>query len=263
MTRTWIHPKRRLGQNFLQHQGIICEILNVCNFNPEDKVIEIGPGLGALTVHLLKFLSKLMAVEVDQDLKGCLQSLPGAANKLELLIQDALTVDFSQWGVDLRILGNLPYNIATPLLFHLLNFSASIKDIHVMLQKEVVGRMLATPGSKDYGKLSIMLQLLCEVTTVIEDIDPQAFWPIPKVQSAMIRLIPYHNSPYVICNRTTLHTVVTHAFAMRRKTLANNLKLIINPEKLRTININPSLRPEQITIHNYVNIANLIDKNRD
>ncbi|OGV50853.1 MAG: 16S rRNA (adenine(1518)-N(6)/adenine(1519)-N(6))-dimethyltransferase [Legionellales bacterium RIFCSPHIGHO2_12_FULL_42_9] len=253
-----ITPKRYLGQNFLQHQGIIFEILNACNFHHEDKVVEIGPGLGALTVYLLKYLSKIIAIEIDADLQTTLNSLPNASEKLELLTQDALTVDFAQWGSEIRIIGNLPYNISTPLLFHLLKFVVYIKDMHFMLQKEVVDRITAAPGSKHYGRLSIMLQISCAVDDIL-DVPPQAFTPQPKVQSKVIRLRPYTISPYSAVNQTTLSNIVRKAFAMRRKTIINNLKCILNIKDLRAIKINPNARPEQIAIEDYVKIANYID----
>ncbi len=250
-------PRKRFGQNFLQSQFIINEIISSLNLQPQDKVIEIGPGLGALTQPLLKTLVHLTAIEIDKDLQTSLQLLPNAAEKLNLIAADALTINYSQWGEQLRLIGNLPYNISTALVLHLLNYLPFIDDMHFMLQKEVVLRLAAQPGSKIYGRLSIMVQYYCEVEHLF-DVGPECFYPEPKVDSAIVRLVPYKEPPYPPVDKMTLERLVAQAFSMRRKTIANNLKPLMNAVTLSQLDIDPSLRPEQLTIANYVKLANFI-----
>ena len=240
-------------QNFLQSQTIIHQIIDALGIRSEDKVVEIGPGLGALTLPLLKLLPRLIAIEIDRDLHRYWQESPVAA-QLELVPTDALRVDYRQWGESVRLIGNLPYNISTPLILHLLNYADCIKDMHFMLQKEVAERLAAVPGNKNYGRLSIMVQYFCEVTLLF-DVPPNAFTPAPKVNSSVLRLQPYSVSPYEPVNRSALAQVVTQAFGMRRKTLANNLKPLCTPDVLRSLNIDPAARPEQISIEDYIRLA--------
>ena len=251
-------PRKRFGQNFLQSQSVIHEIMDALHLQPADKVIEIGPGLGALTKPLLQGLSHLIAIEIDRDLQAYWLTEPHA-NQLELVAADALRVDYSQWGESLRLIGNLPYNISTPLLFHLLHFAACIKDMHFMLQKEVADRLAALPGNKNYGRLSIMVQYCCEVT-VLFDVPPESFDPPPKVNSALVRLRPHVLSPYEAVNREKLAQVVAEAFGMRRKTLANNLKSLLSAAELLTLNIDPVARPEQIALEDYVRLTHYIHR---
>ncbi|MBI2786935.1 MAG: 16S rRNA (adenine(1518)-N(6)/adenine(1519)-N(6))-dimethyltransferase RsmA, partial [Legionella longbeachae] len=180
-----------------------------------------------------------------------------AQGKLHLISADALTVDYSQFGTQLLVVGNLPYNISTPLLFHLLQFVSFIEDMHFMLQKEVVERMAAQPGTKAYGRLTVMLQYHCMVEHLF-DVPPEAFDPQPKVDSAVVRLIPYQISPFDLVPVNQLERLVASAFAMRRKTLNNNLKGIISAEQLHTLGVDGSKRPEQISISEYVQIAKFI-----
>ena len=183
-------PRKRFGQNFLQSPHIVNQILALLHIQKSDKIVEIGPGLGALTQPLLKYLDHLIAIEIDRDLQAHLQALPIAEGKLQLIPGDALTVDYSQWGSSLRIVGNLPYNISTPLVLHLLKYSTFIADMHFMLQKEVVKRLAAKPGTKDYGRLTVMVQYHCEVESLL-DVPPESFHPMPKVDSAVVSLIPH------------------------------------------------------------------------
>lgn len=245
---------KRLGQHFLHNPFVIDQILQVLGFSQQDKFVEIGPGLGAITKPLLKYLDCLIGIEIDKKLQVPLMNLPGAQKKLILICADALTINYSQWGSQLRIVGNLPYNISTPLLFYLLNYINFIKDMHFMLQKEVVLRLVAQPGNKNYGRLSIMLQYFCEIDYLF-DIAASSFYPKPKVSSAMIRLQPYELSPFPSVNTRKLQFIVAQAFSMRRKTLANNLRQIISPTSLIQLSIDPSCRPEQLTIKDYVKIA--------
>lgn len=250
-------PRKRFGQNFLQNRHIIDEILRAINPQPIDNVLEIGPGLGALTQPLLRKLDQLTAIEIDTDLQKYLSELPIAQGKLKLIPADALTIDYSQFGTKLRVVGNLPYNISTPILIHLLQFSSYIEDMYFMLQKEVVDRMVATPGSKAYGRLSVMLQYHCEVDHLF-DVPPEAFDPQPKVDSAMVRLTPFRISPYESVNVKELERLVASAFAMRRKTLTNNLKGIISFAQLTELGIDGGKRPEQISVTEYVQLAKFV-----
>ncbi|KTC80819.1 dimethyladenosine transferase (16S rRNA dimethylase) [Legionella cherrii] len=220
-------------------------------------MLEIGPGLGALTEPLLRRLNYLTAVEIDTDLQKYLAERPIAQGKLHLVAADALTLDYSQFGSQLRVVGNLPYNISTPLLLHLLRFASYIEDMHFMLQKEVVERMAAQPGTKAYGRLTVMLQYHCAVEHLF-DVPPEAFDPQPKVDSAVVRLIPHRVSPFEIVSVAQLERLVASAFAMRRKTLNNNLKGIITVEQLSTLGIDGNKRPEQISIPEYVQLAKFI-----
>lgn len=251
-------PRKRFGQNFLQNQPIIDAILQAFHPQPTDHVVEIGPGLGALTKPLLGVLNALTAIEIDTDLQDLLREMPHA-KKLQLINGDALTIDYSQLGQGLRIIGNLPYNISTPLLFHLLQYAKNIEDMHFMLQKEVVERMVAPPGCKAYGRLSVVLQYQCEVEQLFT-VPATAFFPQPKVESAIVRLIPYQTTPYPNVNLADLERLVACAFSMRRKTLANNLKPLLNLNDWITLEIDPSLRPEQISVSDYARIARYVNK---
>lgn len=250
-------PRKRFGQNFLQNRHIIDDIVRAINPQEKDNMLEIGPGLGALTLPLLHRLNHLSAVEIDTDLQHYLSEQPMAQNKLHLIAADALTLDYSQFGSQLRVVGNLPYNISTPLLIHLLHFTPYIEDMHFMLQKEVVDRMAAQPGSKAYGRLTVMLQYHCAVEHLFY-VPPEAFDPQPKVESAVVRLIPYRVSPFEKVSVAQLERLVASAFAMRRKTLNNNLKGIVTVEQLSTFGIDGSKRPEQISIAEYVQLAKFI-----
>ena len=247
-------PRKRFGQNFLQNHHVIESILQHFHPQPADKVVEIGPGLGALTKPLLGSLDVLTAIEIDTDLQTYLREMPQAAGKLSVIDADALTIDYSQWGDHLRIIGNLPYNISTPLLLHMLHFAPHIDDMYFMLQKEVVERLAASQGTKAYGRLSVMVQYHCDVEMLFL-VPPTAFHPQPKVESAVVRLVPHQESPYPNIPFSVLESLVACAFSMRRKTLANNLKPLLSAAELTTLGINPSLRPEQISVTDYVRIA--------
>lgn len=250
-------PRKRFGQNFLQSKHVIEDILRSINPQAEDNVLEIGPGLGALTEPLLRRLNHLTAVEIDTDLQAYLSELPIAQGKLNLIGADALTIDYSQFGEKLRVIGNLPYNISTPLLLRLVRYAPYIEDMHFMLQKEVVERMAAVPGTRDYGRLTVMLQYHCEVEHLF-NVPPEAFDPAPKVDSAIVRLLPYSKSPFDVVAVEDLERLVASAFAMRRKTLNNNLKGIISAEQLLELGIDGSRRPEQITVAEYVQLAKFV-----
>jgi 16S rRNA (adenine1518-N6/adenine1519-N6)-dimethyltransferase len=246
--------RKRFGQNFLQNHHIIDNIIRSLHLNATDNLLEIGPGLGALTKPLLRGVNKLTAIEIDRDLLAHLEAMPEAMGHLTLLSADALTIDYSQFGNHLRIIGNLPYNISTPLLLRLLHYTQHIDDMHFMLQKEVVLRMAATPGCKAYGRLSVMLQYYCEVEHLF-DVPPSAFHPEPKVDSAIVRLTPHETRPFPEVAFDLLEELVATAFSMRRKTLANNLKPMICASELTLLGVDPSMRPEQIGVGEYVKIA--------
>ena len=250
-------PRKRFGQNFLQNHHFIDQILRAFHPLPADNVLEIGPGLGALTQPLLRVLDSLTAIEIDTDLQTHLAQMPKAHGMLNVIGADALTIDYSQFGEQLRIIGNLPYNISTPLLMHLLQYASHIDDMYFMLQKEVVERLAASPGSKTYGRLSVVVQFLCEVEELFT-VPSTAFYPQPKVESAVIRLIPYKVSPYPSVKFADLERLMASAFSMRRKTLANNLKPLVSASDLLALGIDPTKRPEQISVTDYVHIAKFI-----
>lgn len=252
--------RKRFGQNFLQDQHVIGRIIQAIGPKAGDQLIEIGPGLGALTLPLLRQMSQLSVIEIDHDLQQFWQQHPAAAGKLRLIAADALTIDYTALGSSLRIVGNLPYNISTPLLMHLLRQRAVIQDMHFMLQKEVVDRMAAAPGNKDYGRLSIICQYLCEVDCLFE-VPPEAFDPQPKVDSAVVRLIPRTNATYPQLPLDALEQFTAKAFGMRRKTIANNLKGLMSADELEAMGVNPQNRPEQITVADYLRLtAKLLEK---
>ncbi len=252
-------PRKRFGQNFLQNHHIIENIIRALNPQPSDAIVEIGPGLGALTQPLLRSVQHLHAIEIDTDLQAHLAAMPWARDKLTVIGADALTIDYSQFGEKVRIIGNLPYNISTPLLLHLLHAVSHIDDMHFMLQKEVVDRITASPGCKAYGRLSVIVQYFCEAQPLF-DVPPTAFHPAPKVESAVVRLTPHPVSPYPMVAFSHLEHIVAQSFALRRKTLANNLKPIMTANDLAAMGIDPGLRPEQISIMEYVQLAKFVNK---
>ncbi len=249
-------PRKRFGQNFLQDRGVIRRIAAAIAPQPDQTLVEIGPGEGALTQELLSATEKLQAIELDRDLIDHLTRLCAPLGKLSLHNADALRFDFRQLyqGQPLRVVGNLPYNISTPILFRLLAFRDIIQDMHFMLQKEVVDRMAAEPGGKDYGRLSVMLQAQCEVCHLF-DIGPEAFRPPPKVDSSFVRLVSYAEPPYPISDFDRFSRLVTAAFAQRRKTLRNNLKGLITPEAISDLGIDPGARAETLGIGDFVRLA--------
>lgn len=255
------HPthraRKRFGQNFLHDARVIERIVRAINPKSGERIVEIGPGQGALTVPLLDTAQPIHAVELDRDLAAWLnQQLKSRG--LILIEADALSFDFSSLADDaqrLRVVGNLPYNISTPLMFHLLAQRHAIHDMHFMLQKEVVDRLAALPGNKDYGRLSVMTQYLCDVQPLF-DVPPEAFNPPPKVTSAIVRLVPHQGTnPHGDIDTGTLDTLLRCAFHARRKTLRNNLKALLDASQMDSIDINWSLRPEQLSVAEYVHLS--------
>ncbi len=250
--------RKRFGQNFLHDLGIISRIVASINPKPEDNLVEIGPGKGAITELLLAECPRLHVVELDRDLVPFLLASFSTFPEFHLHQADALKFDFSALATPenpLRVVGNLPYNISTPLIFHLLKLGSQIKDMHFMLQKEVVERMCATPDTKEYGKLSVMTQYHCQVEQLF-NVPPECFVPRPKVESAIIRLQPYNHPPLEALNVKTLEQIVNSAFQQRRKTLRNALKQWCTDKDLETLGIDSSARAENISIEGFVKIAN-------
>jgi 16S rRNA (adenine1518-N6/adenine1519-N6)-dimethyltransferase len=250
-------PRKRFGQHFLHDPAIINRIVASINPQPSDTLVEIGPGRGAITLPLLRAAGHLQVIELDRDLIGPLEAQCRDAGELTLHNADALRVDFCTLATTtpLRVVGNLPYNISTPLLFHLLAQSRCIADMHFMLQKEVVDRLAAAPGSSQYGRLSVMVQYRCGVTPLF-NIGAGAFRPPPRVESAFVRLVPFTKPPVEVHDEDLLAVVVQQAFAQRRKTLRNALKGLFEEQEIRGLGIDPSARAEVLGIREFAVLAN-------
>lgn len=254
-------PRKRFGQHFLHDRSVIGRIVEALALHGSDHVVEIGPGKGALTRELAARLSRFDTVELDRDLIAPLQAA-FPSNKLTVHNADALRFDFCQLaksGHKLRLVGNLPYNISTPLLFHLLDQAACIEDMLFMLQKEVVQRLAAAPGGRDYGRLSVMIQYRCQVEKLF-DIAPGAFTPPPKVDSSIVRLVPHATPPVTVNDSEQFAQVVRAAFASRRKTLRNNLKGLLRPEDMTALGIDPTRRAETLTLAEFAALSNEISR---
>ncbi len=252
--------RKRFGQNFLHDPGVIERIVRAIHPKPEDTLVEIGPGLGAITEEILAVNPRLQVVELDRDLIPVLRTKFFNYPEFRIHEADALSFDFSQLADDdrgLRIIGNLPYNISTPLIFHLLGQAGVVKDMHFMLQKEVVQRLAAVPGDNNYGRLGIMAQYFCKVQPLFE-VGPGAFRPAPKVDSAIVRLVPHDTLPHPAKDLGTLQAVVRTAFNARRKTLRKALGSLITVDQLQSLGINDGLRPENLSLADYVLIADLL-----
>jgi 16S rRNA (adenine1518-N6/adenine1519-N6)-dimethyltransferase len=276
-------PRKRFGQNFLHDHNIIYNIISSIQAKPDQHWVEIGPGQGALTEPLLNEKVRLDVVELDRDLVVLLREKFKQYPNLHIHSADALRFDFSSLvdrddqfagselartapegsraGIardeKLRIIGNLPYNISTPLMFHLLDNAYCIEDMHFMLQKEVVDRICAAPGSKKYGRLSVMMQYYC-LPELLFYVPPESFDPVPQVTSAIVRLVPHQQPPVAVNDISKLNRVVTQAFSQRRKTLRNSLKKLIAEEDIVALNIDPTLRAESITLAEFASLSNLL-----
>jgi 16S rRNA (adenine1518-N6/adenine1519-N6)-dimethyltransferase len=252
--------RKRFGQNFLIDQQVIADIVNAVTPKRTDCVVEIGPGLGALTNPLLKRLDHLLVIEIDRDIIVRLKQRY-SPDRLTIHEGDALTFDFSALNRDssagLYIVGNLPYNISTPLLFHLAGFAGHVVEMHFMLQKEVVERMVAKPGTSDYGRLSVMLQYRFVMDWLL-DVPPESFDPAPKVDSALVRLIPRQPEDLSARDETRFATLVSAAFAQRRKMLRNNLKGILAESGFEQLGIAPTARAEELSVDDFIRIANAL-----
>lgn len=251
-------PRKRFGQHFLHDQQIIARIVQSIAPKPDDNIVEIGPGLGALTTQLLPLAKKMDVVELDRDVIPELSSQCKSLGELVVHQADALKFNFAELAPQnkkLRIVGNLPYNISTPLLFHLLEQAEVIQDMFFMLQKEVVDRICAKPNEDAYGRLSVMMQYYCQADELFI-VKPGAFNPPPKVDSAVVRLVPHTKQPQIAKNITLFATIVREAFNHRRKTLRNCLKNFISADQLSELGIDPIQRPEELSVEEFVSIAN-------
>lgn len=255
------YPRKRFGQHFLSDQAYVGQIVQALQPKPTDHLVEIGPGQGALTLPVLKLAKTLDAIELDRDLIPELTARTQQAGKLKIYSADALSFDFTQLKTDarsLRIFGNLPYNISTPLLFHLLTFVEIIEDMLFMLQKEVAERMAAPVASEHYGRLSVMLQYHCHIELLF-DVPKDAFFPPPKVTSSIVRIHPYRVLPYKAQDEALFGEVVKHAFGQRRKTLRNSLKGLVSDALWETIDLSPTLRAEAVSVKEFVRLSNAIN----
>lgn len=250
--------KKRFGQNFLHDRGVIDRIIRAIRPRDGDRIIEIGPGLGALTVPLLDALGRLEVIELDRDVIPRLVASCAGHGELTVTQADALKVDYTALanGEALRLIGNLPYNISSPLLFHLLDHASAITDMHFMLQKEVVDRMCASAGEADYGRLSVTIAARAQAERLFV-VGPGAFQPAPKVDSAIVRLTPRAPS-FVIDNRARFEQVVTAAFSQRRKQLRNTLKTLMTADDITACGIDPSIRAEQLAPADFATLANTL-----
>lgn len=253
-TSTEHKARKRFGQNFLSDPNIVRKIIDAIRPQPGQTIVEIGPGLGAMTAPLLDKLDHLHVVEIDRDLIARLHQ-QYSPERLSIHEGDALKFDFATLGAPLRVVGNLPYNISTPLLFHLAAFADQVADMTFMLQKEVVMRMVAEPGEADYGRLSVMLQYRFRMGRLF-DVPPGAFRPAPKVTSSIVRMVPLPAEALTAHDETVLARVVAAAFGQRRKTLRNTLRDVLDESDFAALAIDPGLRGERLSVADYVCIAN-------
>ncbi len=248
--------RKRFGQNFLADAHYVAKIVDAINPRAGDNLVEIGPGLAALTGALIERAGRIHAIEIDRDLAGRLAA-EFPRDKLVLHVGDALEFDYAALGPRLRVVGNLPYNISTPLLFRLAAYDAQLADLHLMLQKEVVARMTAWPATPDYGRLSVMLQAAFGVTRLFV-VPPGAFQPVPKVDSAVVRLVPLGAAKPRIADPTLFARVVAAAFGQRRKTLRNALAGLCDATALVAAGIDPGARGETLAVADFVRLANAL-----
>ena len=258
MSQIYQHrARKRFGQNFLHDSGVIDRIIRAIAPREGDRMLEIGPGQGAITQSLVDSGVQLDVIEIDLDLVTILKDKFALAKNFTLHEGDALKFDFSRLDPapsSLRVVGNLPYNISTPLIFHLLNNAHLVRDMHFMLQKEVVERMAAKPGGGDWGRLSIMVQYHCRVEHLF-NVGPGSFSPPPKVDSAIVRLTPHTVLPHQAKDARALDRIVREAFNQRRKTLRNTLKNVLSVDEIAAAGVDGSLRPEQLDLAAFVRLA--------
>ncbi|WP_372018677.1 16S rRNA (adenine(1518)-N(6)/adenine(1519)-N(6))-dimethyltransferase RsmA [Pseudoxanthomonas sp. 10H] len=250
-------PKKSLGQNFLHERVYIERIVQAVGPQPGERVVEIGPGQGAITLPLLRHHGALTVIEFDRDLIAPLTAMADGVGELTIVHRDVLQVDFTALaaGTPIKLCGNLPYNISSPILFHALDHAAAIRDMVFMLQKEVVDRMGAGPGTKVYGRLSVMLQAYCQVQPLFV-VPPGAFRPAPKVDSAVVRLVPRDPAGVGIEDRARFAEVVRAAFGQRRKTLRNALAGVCGPAQFEAAGVAPDARAEQLEVAAFIRLAN-------
>jgi 16S rRNA (adenine1518-N6/adenine1519-N6)-dimethyltransferase len=252
--------RKRFGQNFLADPQVIQRIIDTINPAPGQVILEIGPGQAAISSPLAESGAELHLIEIDRDLAARLETRFAPASNVVVHSGDALNTDFSKivGGRPFRLVGNLPYNISTPLLFHVLKWRNLVVDMHFMLQQEVVKRMAASPGGKAWGRLSVMCQVYCEVTQLF-NVPPEAFTPAPKVQSGFVRLVPHDVPPVVIRDMPAFERLVSQAFSMRRKTLRNCLKGLLDAPQIEAAGIDPGLRPETLGVAQFAALTNLLE----
>lgn len=248
--------KKKFGQNFLKDSSIIHAIIQSIQPLQNDLLVEIGPGLGALTKPLLEKTKHLFAIELDRDIVNWMQN-QYSKNNITIFNEDVLNFNFHQFDKKIRIVGNLPYNISTPILFKCIEDIKIITDLHFMLQKEVVDRMIAAPSSSEYGRLSVMLQYYFAMEHLVH-VPKESFDPEPKVESSFVRLIPYDHYPFVANNIDQFGKIVKEAFSQRRKTIRNTLKNFMNANDFENIDINPQLRAENLSVSDFVKISNYL-----
>ncbi len=253
-------PKKNLGQHFLTDQDIISKIVLAVKPAADDFLVEIGPGQGAITFPLLKKHWSLTVIEFDRDLITPLMESAEGMGDLTIIHKDVLKVDFTKLAADrpaLRLVGNLPYNISTPILFHVLEHAPVVRDMHFMLQKEVIDRMAAEPGSKVYGRLTVMLQARCEVTPLFM-VPPHAFRPPPKVDSAVVRLVPLAADKIHIKDTALFENLVRDAFGQRRKTIRNAMQALATSDDIEAVGLRPDARAEQLPVTDFIKLANFL-----
>ena len=252
--------KKKFGQHFLVDEQIIADIVAAIRPEAQDTMVEIGPGLGALTRPLLEKLNQLHVVEIDRDIIARMESdytQGESKSKLTIHAGDALKFDFASLPAPLRIVGNLPYNISSPLLFHFAAYAERIKDMHFMLQNEVVERMVAQPSTPAYGRLSVMLQYRFQMEKLL-DVAPQSFRPAPKVDSAVVRMIPVPMNKIMVQNEKLFAAIVRTAFGQRRKTLRNTLRSYLNEEDFAQLGLNAQLRAENLAVEEFIKVSNYL-----
>jgi 16S rRNA (adenine1518-N6/adenine1519-N6)-dimethyltransferase len=250
-------PRKRFGQHFLHDRAVVNRIVEAIDPVPGDRLVEIGPGLGALTAPLLERCGRIEVIEIDRDVIPALRERCAGRGELVVHNADVLTVDFGSLaggGAPLRVCGNLPYNISTPLLFHLLAAAGSIRDMHFMLQKEVVDRIVAPPGGKDYGRLTVMLAAACRSERLFR-VGAGAFSPAPRVESAVVRVTPLPAPPFPLPDPARFARIVAAAFSMRRKTLRNSLRGLVGEETFAATGIDPGRRPETLRPDQFAALA--------
>ncbi len=252
------HAKKRFGQNFLHDQNVIKKIINAINPITGEHIVEIGPGQSALTKPLLNYDIKLDVIEIDRELVQLLKTTFPSQSNLTIHENDALNIDYSTFSdKPIKVIGNLPYNISTALLFHLIKFKQYIHNMTFMLQKEVVDRICASPGNKQYGRLSVILQYYCEVDSIFT-VKAGAFNPAPKVDSAIIKLSPITNIKHTVNDEILFEKIIADAFNQRRKTLRNTLKSHLSDNEIMSLGIQPSIRAENLSVSQFVDLTNFV-----
>jgi len=254
-----VAPRKRFGQHFLHDPNVIRKIVDTIAPERDDVIVEIGGGLGALTAPLAARVATLHVIEIDPRLHETLERLGDAAHRIVVHRADALEFDFASLAPTpgtLRVTGNLPYNVSTPLLFRLLEFRRALKDVHVMLQKEVVTRMVAAPGGKDYGRLTVMLSQWMDIEPCF-DIGPGAFSPPPRVRSTFVRLVPRATPRFDVADERRFARLVAHLFSMRRKTIARALRGHIGEAEIAALGLDPRARPETLLPADFARLAEL------